>query len=172
MSLEQSIIDWAAERPAWQRAVLRRVASGQTLSDAELDAFLLSALGGPDPADADLKLAHVPHSVAGDPPIGLVSIADPEHVNALVSDFPLSFVSPGITLVYGDNGSGKSGYARLLKRIARARHQEDILSDVFRDPAVAKPRATLTYTSAGVETTITWPDQVSRAVEKWTDSAV
>ena len=28
----------------------------------------------------------------------------------------LAFESTGVTIVYGDNGAGKSGYARILKR--------------------------------------------------------
>ena len=47
----------------------------------------------------------------------------------------------GITIIYGDNATGKSGYARLLKCIARARHHEEIFSDVFRDTGRDDPRA-------------------------------
>jgi predicted ATPase len=43
----------------------------------------------------------------------------------------LTFEEAGLTIIFGDNGTGKSGYARLLKRITRARHQEEILSDVI-----------------------------------------
>jgi len=45
-------------------------------------------------------------------------IADPEHVNALSSDQPLTLALEGLTITYRDNGTGKSGNARLLKRIA------------------------------------------------------
>jgi ABC-type molybdenum transport system ATPase subunit/photorepair protein PhrA len=36
-----------------------------------------------------------------------------------------------MTVVYGDNGSGKSGYARLIKRMVRSRHQEEILPNIL-----------------------------------------
>ena len=37
---------------------------------------------------------------------------------------------PGLTLLYGENGMGKTGYARILKRLAGSRSAEDILADV------------------------------------------
>ncbi len=36
-------------------------------------------------------------------------------VNALVGDQELSFGAEDMTIIYGDNGSGKSGYCRVLK---------------------------------------------------------
>jgi hypothetical protein len=43
-----------------------------------------------------------------------------QHVNALIANERLTFDKVGITVIYGDNGSGKSGYARVLKKICRA----------------------------------------------------
>ncbi len=78
--------------------------------------------------------------------------------NALESENPLTFEATGLTVIYGDNGSGKSGYSRLLKPIARAREREEILSDVFRDTALVKPSAVLTVRVGEVEKPIFWPE--------------
>jgi predicted ATPase len=51
-------------------------------------------------------------------------------VNALASDQRLSFGTPGLTIVYGDNGSGKSGYARVLKAALGPHVREEILRHV------------------------------------------
>ena len=93
----------------------------------------------------------------------LKSVAELRHVNALSSAEPLAVAPEGITIVYGDNGSGKSGYARLLKRIARARHQEEILSDVFRDTNRAEPRARIEVLIGNQEEVLNGP--VSRVQE-------
>ena len=71
---------------------------------------------------------------------------------------PLTFELDGLTIVYGDNGSGKSGYARLLKRITRARHQEEVLSDVFRDTAMENPTASLSVRIGDQDEAIMWPE--------------
>src|SRR5262245_59540778 len=133
MSLEEQIVEWSATRPSWQRAVLRRVAAGESLSGSDYDKLVADLVAGNEPQgkEASFGLENLPQAEVGDPPVKLVSIEKPEHVNALASDQALTFESTGITIVYGDNASGKSGYARLLKRIARARNHEEILSDVF-----------------------------------------
>lgn len=158
MALEEQIIDWSASRPSWQRAVLRRVAKGEVISEREYDQIIDAVVASEEINEAKFGLAELPETSAGDAPVRLVSIASAEHVNALRSDEPLTFEPTGLTIIYGDNASGKSGYARLLKRIARARHQEEILSDVFDDTALAKPTAALTVAIGDVEQTIAWPE--------------
>jgi energy-coupling factor transporter ATP-binding protein EcfA2 len=158
MSLEEQIVDWAASRPLWQQAVLRRVATGGVFSDTDYDELVNALVMGKELEGEKFGLKHLPQSAAGDPPVRIVSIEHPEHVNALESEKPLTFEAAGLTIIYGDNGSGKSGYARLLKRITRARHQEDVLTDVFRDTALVKPKATLNVRNGSKDVIVDWPD--------------
>ena len=144
VSLEEQIIEWSAARQPWQRAVMRRVATGQVFSDRDYENLVDAILSSGDVGGDRFSLEHLPQVTPGDPPVRLVSIEHPQHVNALTSDNPLTFEDAGFTIVYGDNASGKSGYARLLKRIARSRHREEVLSDVYRDTPLVKPTAALT----------------------------
>ncbi|MDA2931239.1 hypothetical protein MYX84_15055 [Acidobacteria bacterium AH-259-O06] len=139
--------------------MLRRVATGDLLSSKDYDQLVVDLVASKTPPEVTFGLEQFPQVAVGDPPVMLVSIADPKHVNALASDKPLTFEATGLTIVYGDNASGKSGYARLLKRIARARHQQEaVLSDVFRDTVLAKPTAALTVTVGDDEQSLTWPE--------------
>lgn len=167
MSLEQQIVDWGASRPAWQRAILRRVALREVISDEEYDRIVDSLSASRDIGDARFGLEQLPEINVGDPSVRLVSIAQAEHVNALESEKPLTFEANGLTIVYGDNASGKSGYARLLKRIARARHQEEeILSDVFEDSALAKPKAAITVSIGVEESALSWPESTPPELQR------
>jgi hypothetical protein len=77
-------------------------------------------------------------------PVRLVSIGEVEHVNRLAPSQSLTFGQDGVTVVYGHNGSGKSGYARLIRQMVRARHRGAVLPDIF--DAVAGPQqAELAY---------------------------
>ena len=67
-----------------------------------------------------------------------------------------------MTIVYGDNGSGKSGYARLLKKVAGARHQEDILCDVFSKEHTTQV-AKFTYRCGKIDLIATWPTDIDGA---------
>ena len=166
MALEERIIDWSQARPAWQREVMIRTATGDLLSASDYDRLIDNILA-PDPRrEVTFSLEHLPKPAADDPSVRLTSIVKTEHVNAIASDVALTFKPDGLTIVYGDNASGKSGYARLLKRITRARHQEDVLSDVFRDTAVEKPSANLTVHIGEQNKEITWPEPIRPELQR------
>ena len=122
------------------------------ISDQLVDNIVNAPNDGPE---TSIGVEHFP--TAEDPSVRLVSIEKPEHVNALASDLPLTFELNGLTIIYGDNGSGKSGYARLLKRITRSRHQEEVLSDVFRDKMMEKPTANLSVRIGDKNESLSWP---------------
>lgn len=158
MALEELIVAWSQERPAWQREVMRRVAAGEALSNEDYDGLVEVIVEGKELPAGHFGLEQLPQAASEDVPVCLLAIEKPEHVNALESKEPLTFESQGLTIVYGDNGSGKSGYARLLKRIARARHREDVLTDVFRDTSLAQPTAALSVRIGDAEVSIAWPE--------------
>lgn len=158
MALEELIVAWSHERPAWQREVMRRVAVGEALSDDDYDRLVEVIVGAQELPAGQFGLEQLPQAASEDLPVCLMAIERPEHVNALESKEPLTFEPQGLTIVYGDNGSGKSGYARLLKRIARARHREDVLTDVFRDTSLAQPTARLSVRIGDAEQPLAWPE--------------
>lgn len=158
MALEEDIVSWSKERPAWQREVMRRVAAGNVLSDGDYETLVEDIVKAKELPSPQFGLEQLPQAAPEDLPVCLVAIAKPEHVNALESQEPLTFEQQGMTIVYGDNGSGKSGYARLLKRITRARHHEDVLTDVFRDTSLAKPTAVLSVRIGDADESLAWPE--------------
>ena len=166
VALEEQIVEWSASRPAWQRLVLRRVTAGDALSNEDYDSLVDDIVVAKHDLDATFGLEEFSQTTAEDPSVRLVSIAEPEHVNALASDLPLTFEPNGLTIVYGDNGSGKSGYARLLKHITRARHREDLLTDVFRDTALEKPTAGLSVRIGDKGVSLTWPDSTPPELQR------
>jgi hypothetical protein len=84
------------------------------------------------------------------------------HVNALLGGQQLTFAAHGLTVVYGDNASGKSGYARLIKKKVRARHQEDVLTNIFEDGKDATPAAVVSFETGGERHDEPWPGEASR----------
>ncbi|MFU8891890.1 MAG: AAA family ATPase [Anaerosomatales bacterium] len=166
MALEDQIVEWSRARPDWQRVVLRRVAEGDALADQDYDRLVEDMLASRVAPEVEFGLAQLPQAAPGDPAVKLVSIEKPEHVNALASEAPLTFEPNGLTIVYGDNASGKSGYARLLKRITRSRHQEEVLSDVFRDTSLATPTATLTVRVGEDDRTLAWPESSAPELQR------
>jgi recombinational DNA repair ATPase RecF len=153
MSLLDDILQWSAERPAWQRDALRRLLQSGELTDADLRALTeicKSTHGLAEIRDvALLAKEHVPEAGSGAEPVALESIFHHRGVNALAEDQTLRF-SPSLTVVYGDNAAGKTGYIRILKSACRARGQEQILGNVVSGAAPPKPVVSIKY-RVGVE---------------------
>ncbi|NIJ74261.1 MULTISPECIES: AAA family ATPase [unclassified Xanthomonas] len=88
-----------------------------------------------------LAKEHVPKRGGAEQAVSLDSIFHHKGVNALAENQTLKFAS-GLTIVYGDNGAGKTGYTRILKQACRARRQETILGNVV-ITGVAPPKPTV-----------------------------
>lgn len=150
------ILEWSRDRPAWQRDALRRiVASGTPEEDAitELVALCKKGHGAADIAlePEPLEESALPANPGAGESISLISLGHVVGVNQLAPGQEIPFEPEGITVVYGDNGAGKSGYARVLKRACRARYPGEIMADAFNPPAAgAKANAAVSYAVAGV----------------------
>ena len=158
MPLEERIVKWSQHRPQWQQIMLRGVAEGRPLSDDALNGLIDAVVAEKPISGGGLEMAHLAASAPATPPVSLASVSEPSHVNALSSTASLTVSENGITIVYGDNGSGKSGYARLLKRMARSRHSETVLTDVFRDTPGVDPTAKLGVRIGREVHEISWPE--------------
>jgi len=127
MTILQEILNWSQGQPAWQGDALSRLLSKQALTADDLNdlfAILKSARGIPDPegrTPKPLSADQIPVPVSDSSHIVLVAMKNLRNVNAIAENKTLPLGPTGVTVIYGDNGSGKSGYSRVLKRGCRAR---------------------------------------------------
>jgi len=166
MTIEQDIVDWAKSRPAWQRDVLVRLCAQDDLDDASIGAIADDLLAGVEPKCLPLSTADIPGSQSANQCVKLGSLKDLVGVNALASGEELSFCEKGITVVYGDNASGKSGYARLLKSIVGARQCDEILTDVFASDPPPEQHAEVSYVVGTKGETASWPSCADPCVQQ------
>jgi wobble nucleotide-excising tRNase len=133
--LQKRIYDWSLTLPDWQRGLLRKLADGPL--DEEGRAEVLAALcGDPEaPALPPLELANLPADETEHGVVELREIRNLRNINRLAEDQALRF-GPGLNIVFGENGAGKSGYGRLARRVCRAAEPGEVLHDVF-DPGKA-----------------------------------
>jgi hypothetical protein len=136
MQIIQSIATWAAQQPAWiDHAVRRLVAGGLTPQDLqELSALAKAEHGLPDSLGrvaVRLDPKTLPAAAQDGVKVSLTALRSPQNLNAIDINQALTFQGDSLTIVYGHNGAGKSGYARVLKKACRARNVEDILPDVY-----------------------------------------
>ena len=139
------ILLWSLNRAPWQRDALRRlITTGDGLTKEDLEDLYEMCID-PDLDSLPLSENHVsPESVLGQP-VSLTKIENPSGINALANDQALNFTVKGLTVVYGDNGSGKSGYVRILKHACRSRDSKlKILPDI-NDPQDVAQLADIHY---------------------------
>lgn len=129
MSILQEIFSWTQGLPAWQSDAVARLLTKAILAASDLEdlfALLKAAHGIPDPNDRKpkpLTADQIPAPVKVTTHVKLLALKDMRNVNAIAENQRLTFSAGGMTVIYGDNGSGKSGYSRVLKRACRARDQ-------------------------------------------------
>ena len=148
------------------RDALRRIIANGRLTDADIGELVdLCKQGKGAPVGAlkavPLEKAHLPANPGQTAAVSLLSIADVTGVNNLAAGQALGFEPNGITIIYGDNGAGKSGYARILKRACRARHAGKIEPNVYADQPPKRVGANIAYGVGGVP----------QPVEQWQNGA-
>lgn len=143
-SVYRDLLDWSSELPNWQNELLRRVLDQKQLGDDEVEELAQAAVAEFEQQPSRfsrLSDSDVPAAVDEDAQVTLVAIRNLRNVNALRDDQELTF-GPQMTVVFGENASGKSGYSRVLKQVYRARVVEDILPDLRADTVqTGKPSA-------------------------------
>jgi energy-coupling factor transporter ATP-binding protein EcfA2 len=150
------ILSWSGDSPGWQRDALRRLATQATLEPEDLNE-LVAICKGDRPA-TPLGTEHLRDPGRDQGEVYLRQVNRVRYVNALAADQRLSLHRVGLTVIYGDNGSGKSGYARILKKACRARaagRVEEIIPDIY-DPQPGTPSATIEYAMNGQNRTCAW----------------
>lgn len=164
MKLLEQILTWTQDLPAWQQDAARRLfqkTEGLSLDDyTELYALLKARYGLPNPkglVPVPLTKDHLPSGGDEGEAVTLTAMRDLEHVNRIAPQQNLPFAPTGMTVIYGGNGSGKSGYARVLKRACRARDAEGVLPDA--SDLAAKgliPKAVFDLEVGGVPKAVQW----------------
>ena len=155
------ILQWSLDRPPWQRDALRRLVTRGELDETDITELSnlcrsrhgLGDRAKPEPIDA----SHLPQPDARTKPVSLQSLTHHAGVNALAQDQTVEFGTQ-LTVVYGANAAGKSGYTRILKRACRARGAEEILGNVVSETIPGRPSATIKFTADEESRDHLWDD--------------
>lgn len=102
------------------------------------------------------------------PPLTLTRLSEVCGVNALVSG---SVIEPheGLTILYGENGTGKTGYSRVFKALANSRTADTILGNIEADSG-EEQCAKLEFKLGNEEHTLAWTGE--RGVSPFTRMSI
>ena len=158
------VLDWAKKLSSWKQDALRRLAISNDLTDTDLGELLAMvktaagfSLASAPPGAVPFAKAHF--GGGKHQPIILKGIANVENINRLVPKAGLTFCPKALTIVYGRNGSGKSGFVRILRTACRTRVENPaklkVLADVYGASAGPQTAEIGTHAGAG-DTPISW----------------
>ncbi len=159
-----STTEWLLGRPKWQQVAVKRLSESDALDEATISdlTVLCQQEANDEFPTMDYSIPANAFDIHDSEEIRLCSISEIAGVNKLAPRRPLNFGDSNLTVVYGLNGSGKSGYTRLLKHICGARDciRDDLLNNVFSTEAVAK-KATISFRreNSPKEDKYEWVDQ-------------
>ena len=163
-----SICSWSKTRPLWQQDALRRIVSIGILTESDFDELEcicrrdhgLLDKDEPQPTPIAFDDSHLTSNATVGGGVSLISISNLTNVNRLLSNQSLTF-APGqnLTIVFSNNGAGKSGYVRVIKKACRSRGKAtEILPDIRAKRPVDKASALLVVHENNTEHSIEWKE--------------
>ena len=127
MPILNDIIDWVENKPEFWQVAIDRLIRNNNLTDtdiSELKQICKTNAGLSDFAftsvDFDALRNFALNTTSSDN-ITISKVHNIENINALASTNILEFSPLGLTVVYGDNGAGKSSYVGILKHVCNTR---------------------------------------------------
>ncbi len=154
--IQQGIRDWLYEQPDWLQQAAEILLSFGIASETDIQ-NLVELLKTPEGQQVTSHRAFDGLSPTPSPAseLRLLEIGDISGLENLGPRSPLGFGTGNLCVIYGHNGSGKSGYTRLLKRACGKPRAKELKHNVFLPPpAVRKCR--IGYQVAGVARKVEW----------------
>ncbi|WP_430292923.1 AAA family ATPase [Pseudomonas sp. B1-22] len=131
---------WLSERPKWLQTAAAMLAATRKLPDAEklkeLADLCQAEAGGLKAAFEKPPADLFPEAVT-QTSFRIRKLDKVIGVNAIQNNACLDFGEGNLVSVFGMNGTGKSGYAKLLKQACGAKNKAEILPNVFTGGAAA-----------------------------------
>ncbi|HCD1231306.1 TPA: AAA family ATPase [Citrobacter freundii] len=160
----QSVVDWANKLKKnlwWLHAVRLAADKGELKRDDFELLFTVAKIEHGLEAPTESYASYIaPLNLTGfgeeKNAVNLKSISKVRHVSALVSDTLLEFATDGLTAVYGDNGSGKSSYAKIIKNSCLTRGDTPkILPNIYEEKG-GEPAADIAIVIGQEQHDIAW----------------
>ena len=134
---------WGKSMADWQRYIISHAVRDGKLTDVRIGEAYRLFLRDRKLDNGDEELPNVPDSVTGrvaaeGTPLALHALKSLKNVNAIPEVSRVTF-GPQLTVIYGHNGAGKSGFARILSCACFSRSSPRIIGNIYDDDAPDAP---------------------------------
>ncbi|CAK2946806.1 Restriction endonuclease [Vibrio crassostreae] len=134
VNVRDDIIKWLHAQPYWVQLAAQSILKQEQITQDKIVNFkeLLKTEKGQSCNDA-LDFGQFNEYANTTNQVWIKSIGDVVGIDDLNPRLPLTF-DKKLTVVYGNNGSGKSGYTRILKKACGKNNAKDLKPNVFKAP--------------------------------------
>jgi hypothetical protein len=150
---------WLSERPQWLQTAAANLLHDQKPPDDKALAVLTDLCSSEALKTPGVVFKKVPPSSFSQPKTSAMmrieQLDKVVGVNAIAAGAKLPFGTSNLHVVYGGNGSGKSGYARLLKHACGSSMKLDLQPNVF-SSTVIDPSVEISIYSSGTAKSLPW----------------
>lgn len=157
--------NWLTEQPYWLQDAAWRIYTGKPIDDEQIKRYAEMCVDqskGKTPSYNHLDLGDLTNRDNGKK-VSVLSISEVCGVNALADNVRLDFAENGITVVYGLNGAGKSGFMRIFKKLSGCPYEEPIKPNVFKQNGSKAPSCKVTVNQDGSQEEKTYDLSAKRA---------
>lgn len=170
-TLETEVKKFADGLPYWAKFLAEKILSGNSISENDIDtscSYLLEHLKLKEETEKpEIEIDYNAENAGNyKSDLLLTKLENVEGVNALTENQTIEF-SPNLTIIYGANGSGKSGYVRLLKNVFYSKAPENILPNVHIDNGHKAIDAKFTFKSSNTEIPLGFSDKDNAEFEQF-----
>ena len=127
-NLQQKVINWVKTLKGWQCELAYRLLIKEKLENSDIDEIV--SMLKEEKQFEDKVFPNIGISINGES-IVLLSIDSIENIEYLSPRNALKFAEKGLTVIYGKNGTGKSGYTRILKKKYVESHIHEISLGIY-----------------------------------------
>lgn len=163
MAVYSDIITWSNNKAPFIKDAIRRILHCTILTAQDIQEIkeLLKKEHGfegitlvPSPATN----ADIPPITTSTNQVRLKQISSPHNISALYESTALNFSLDGLTIVYGKNGSGKSSFSKILKKLCWSRDNGVVLKKNVYTINTEAQSVSIKYTKGDVETNFVWQE--------------
>ena len=151
MELQENIIDWLKTLKGWQTELAYRILNNKITEEdlSDIVSMVKSKSEFPDKEFPNFLNSNNQKQTR------LLSIESIENIENLAPRNPLKLDSDkNLTVIYGSNGAGKTGYTKIIKKISGKPHATELKPNVFNP--IPNGKCLLRYSIDDTEKEVLW----------------
>lgn len=148
--------EWLKRQPYWVQDATWRIYNNKEVDDQAIEDYVLMCqrqVRGEQFNFKQLRETDI-QPVSCKTNISISRVSDIKNVNALAENTNLTFGEKGVSVVYGLNGAGKSGFMRIFKHVCGNPYAEPIQHNVYKDGGNGKATCSFKLVNNGIEETV------------------